>query len=114
MTDVTSTIPTMPDTRCPDWCPRDHRLEWLQQVEVCQALAAEGLRRSPRTRFEPLHTLSPYDVELNGTERVGLDLQAGCDGEVLLYLDAQGPLTASQARAFSQALLQAADRLDRG
>ncbi len=114
MTDVTSTIPTMPETHCPDWCPGAHRVEWLRQVEVCQALAAEGVRRSPETRFEPLHTLSLYDVELNGTDRVGLDLQAGCDGDVLLYLDAQGPLTASQARAFSQALIEAADRLDRG
>jgi len=111
---TTSTIPTMPDTHCPDWCPRAHRSEWLLQVEVCQALEAEGVRRSPETRFEPLHTLSLYAAELNGTDRVGLDLQAGRDGEVLLYLDAQGPLTASQARALGQALLEAAERLDRG
>ena len=37
MTDATSTVPTMPDTHCPDWCPGAHRVEWLQ-VEVCQVL----------------------------------------------------------------------------
>ncbi len=114
MTDVTSTIPTMPDTHCPDWCPRDHRTEWLLQVEVGRIVEAEGRPCSPpETLFDPLHALSLYALDLGSSDGIGLDLQADLDGDVLLYLDAQGPLTASQARAFSQALLEAADRLDR-
>ena len=27
-----TTVPPMPDTRCPSWCATDHGSAWLQQV----------------------------------------------------------------------------------
>ena len=103
-----TTVPPMPDTRCPAWCRADHGSAWLQQVEACRGPFADGELRDPAGYFEPLHSLTLH----RGGPAVTLDLQRGVDEDVVLHLHADDVITPAQARALAAALLQAADRLE--
>ena len=108
---MTITIPTMPATNCPAWCEQDHAArEWQMGVESCELLAAEGMHRDPAKTFEPLHERRLLDLQVEGAGHgVELDWQAGTGEEPSLWIDANGPLTAAQARELASALLSAVE-----
>ena len=108
---MTMTAPTMPATNCPVWCEQDHAAqEWRIAVEICELLASRGIERDPAATFEPFHGRRLLDLQLEGlSAEVVLDWQAGTGEALMLYLDAQGALTAAQAREVAAALLQGAE-----
>lgn len=128
MIDLTD-IPPMPALDCPDWCECDHAEDWAMTTAASSRgydiprndgtvihmapLTAEEVAAS----WEPLHSAALCRIALVGREVAQLDMQKGTgpnplDAATDLYVDAQGVITAVQARAFAAALLEAADRLD--
>jgi hypothetical protein len=123
---TTDAFPPMPDFDCPSWCDRDHEADWRMHVAVGRDTrpipTADGGLRYPDTSlsewlelFEPFHLHKVARVDL-GRGRVDeyaqVDLQRGVEEVTLLYVNADGDMTAEQARAFAAELLKAADVLE--
>ena len=106
----------MPATNCPSWCERDHAArEWRTAVGTCERLASRGIDRDPAATFEPFHGRRLLDLQLKGaSEEVVLNWQAGTGEAPSMYLDAQGPLTAAQARAVAAVLFQGGEPYQAG
>ncbi len=54
----------------------------------------------------------PTMPDLGCREHARVDMQRGVDGATCLYVEAEGVLTSTRARAFAADLLAAADQLD--
>ena len=65
--------------------------------------------RPRRTRVADGRGDRLLDLELGGSDHLALEWQAGSGEAPSLYLDAQGPLTAAQAREVAAALLRGAE-----
>lgn len=118
------TIPPMPAFTCPTWCSEDHLSSWRDTVENLSrpytipnhdGTTFHGAPSSPEDIariWEPLHLHTIGVVDLDVREDARVDLQRGSSGETVVYIDAQGAMTAEQARAFAAMLLDAADALE--
>ena len=111
-----TTVPLMPDTRCPSWCTAGHYSDWRQHVEATQWVQQVDptSRIDPALLFESAHrTELPTDVDPgHGCESLDLEVVQHPGSAPELTLIAELGLTAQQARALAGALLDGADRLE--
>lgn len=124
MTGDLFSVPPMPATNCPAWCESDHADDWARTVvdlskpyelPMNDGAVAHGGPASEEEMarlWEPLHVRTVGVVDLGGKESAHVDMQRGIDDDTQVYVDAEGPMTAEQARTFAGMLLEAAAALE--
>jgi len=119
-----TTIPPMPATNCPAWCERDHPADWALTVSDLSksyeipmndgtvAHFGPASEQEMARLFEPLHVRTVGSIDLGGMESAQVDLQRGTEEDTQVYINAEGPMSAEQARTFAGMLLEAAAALE--
>jgi hypothetical protein len=114
----TTTIPTMPETSCPDWCQRDHEADWARDTSLIgpyaipktDGMIASGVftEEDALRMWEPMH----QQILVEADEiYFDVSIQEGEDyGPELMWGDR--PTTPAKVRELAAQLLEAADRFE--
>lgn len=128
---ITNTHP-MPATDCPRFCEIDHAASWsrlaegigktytIPHTDGTEAASVTWTLEDVQQAWDEVHgrchQASIASIPVGGSETLVLDLIRDADEDgtdsLALYIDAQGAVTAEQARTFAAALLAGADRLE--